>query len=57
MDMSIKDIFYNWLARKYGWGEETYRSLDEDFQDTLLQEFNEIRRSYGQEIALPCEVR
>lgn len=55
--MPIKDVFYNWLARKYGWGEETYKALDEEFQASLLQEFNEIRRSYGLVIALPCEVR
>lgn len=54
--MSLKETFYNWLARKYGWGEETYKSLDEEFQDVLLQEFNEIRRSYGQEIVLMCEI-
>lgn len=31
--------FYNWLARKYGWGEETFDKLDEDFQETLVREF------------------
>lgn len=43
----MSDKFYNWLARKYGWGELTFSTLDEDFQETLVREYCSIAASYG----------
>lgn len=43
----MNDKFYDWLARKYGWGEETFAELDEDFQEDLIAEFCSIAASYG----------
>lgn len=43
----MSDIFYDWLARKYGWGEETFVELDEEFQEKLITEFCSIAASYG----------
>lgn len=42
----MSDKFYNWLARKYGWGEETFSNLDEDFQNVLVREYSSIASSY-----------
>lgn len=55
--MTPKEIFFNWLIRKYGWGEERFAELEEDFQTSLLQEFNEIRKSYGQSVTYMEEVK
>lgn len=48
--MTAKEIFFNWLIRKYGWGQEEFTDFEESFQNSLLEEFNDIRRSYGQTI-------
>ena len=37
---------YNWLSRKYGWSDETFSELDEDFQNALISEFCSIAGSY-----------
>lgn len=42
----MSDRFYNWLARKYGWGKETFSKLDEEFQEVLINEFSSIAASY-----------
>lgn len=42
----MSERFYNWLARKYGWSDETFSELDEDFQNTLVKEFSSIAASY-----------
>ena len=43
----MSDIFYDWLARKYGWSDETFADLDEEFQEMLINEFSSIAASYG----------
>jgi len=43
----MSEAFYNWLARKYGWGEETFQELNEEFQENLIREYASIRASYG----------
>ena len=48
--------FFDWLARKYGWGETTFCTFEEDFKTTLLNEYNEIRKSYGQAIIFAWEI-
>lgn len=47
MNDRFYDRFYDWLARKYGWGEETFAELDEDFQESLIAQFCSIAASYG----------
>jgi hypothetical protein len=42
----MSERFYNWLARKYGWSDETFGELDEDYQNTLISEFCSIAGSY-----------
>ena len=39
--------FFNWLARKYGYDDEMFYKLDEDFQDILEREYASIAASYG----------
>ena len=43
---SMSEQFYNWLARKYGWSEETFEELDEEFQEVLICEYASIVSSY-----------
>ena len=43
----MSEAFYNWLARKYGWGEETFEALGEEFQEALIREYTSIRASYS----------
>lgn len=43
----MSDKFYDWLVRKYGWSDETFVELDEDFQEALINEFSSIAASYG----------
>lgn len=43
----MSDRFYDWLVRKYGWSDETFADLDEDFQEKLIGEFSSIAASYG----------
>lgn len=43
----MSDRFYAWLARKYGWSDETFAELGEDFQEKLIGEFSSIAASYG----------
>ena len=42
----MSDKFFDWLARKYGWSEETLSMLDEEFQETLVNEYCSIAASY-----------
>ena len=42
----MSDRFYNWTARKYGWGEETFAKLDEELQESLISEYASIAASY-----------
>lgn len=42
----MSDRFFNWLARKYGWSEETFSKLDEDFRESLIREYASIVASY-----------
>lgn len=42
----MSDKFFEWLARKYGWSDETFVQLDQEFQDTLIREFASIAASY-----------
>ena len=42
----MSDRFYDWLSRKYGWSDETFLELDEEFQDALILEFSSIAASY-----------
>ena len=55
--MASKEIFFNWLIHKYGCGKERFAELEEDLQHSLLQEFNEIRKSYGQPVIFMEEVK
>ena len=55
--MVTKEIFFNWLLRKHGCGEEKFGELEEDLQNSFLAEFNEIRKSYGQPIIFMCEIK
>ena len=57
MAMTPKEVFFNWLIRKYGWGEERFAELEEDFQISLLREFNEIRKSYRQPVIYMFEIK
>lgn len=46
----MSDAFYNWLRRKYGWGEETFLEIGEDdpeFAESLVKEYCSIAVSYG----------
>jgi len=42
----MDERFYNWLTRKYGWGEETFKELDEEFREVLVREYSSIVSSY-----------
>lgn len=42
----MSDRFIDWLARKYGWSDETFSELDEEFQNTLIYEYASIVASY-----------
>ena len=42
----MSEQFYNWLGRKYGWSEETFAELDEDFREVLIREYCSIVSSY-----------
>lgn len=42
----MNERFFNWLTRKYGWSEDTFSELDEEFQESLIQEYCSIVASY-----------
>jgi len=45
-DCAMGERFYDWLTRKYGWGEETFKELDEEFREVLVREYSSIVSSY-----------
>lgn len=45
----MDERFYDWLARKYGFGKEYFEQLekeDSDFAESLIREYCSIAASY-----------
>lgn len=45
----MSEKFYNWLCRKYGWGEAEFLEIernDPEFADSLFREYASIAASY-----------